>query len=137
MPAHVLDTIDPAALGAQLMEARKARGLTQQAVADALNVARTTIVAMEKGDRRPRASELVQLAALYGRTVGDLVRATADPPRESFVVQFRAARTRSDAERDEKREADIREFEALCRDYAELERITNSPSLVVIPMSMT
>ena len=34
---------------------------------------------------------------------------------------------RTDADRDEKREADIREFEALCRDYAELERITNSP----------
>ena len=127
MLAHVLDTIDPAALGAQLMEARKARGLTQQVVADALSVARTTVVAMEKGDRRPRPGELVRLAALYGRQVGDLVRATAEPPHESFVVQFRAARTRSDAERDEKREADIREFEALCRDYAELERITNSP----------
>ncbi len=127
MPVHVLDTIDPAALGAQLMEARKARGLTQQAVADALGVARTTVVAMEKGDRRPRPAELLRLAALFGRQVGDLVRATSEPPRESFLVQFRAARSPGDAERDAKREGDIREFEALCRDYAELERINNSP----------
>jgi Zn-dependent peptidase ImmA (M78 family)/DNA-binding XRE family transcriptional regulator len=127
MPSHVLDTIDPTTLGEQLTDARKARGLTQQAAAEALGVARTTIVAMEKGERRPRPGELVRLAALYGRPVGDLMRAIAEPPRESFVVQFRAARSRSDLNRDEKREADIREFEALCRDYTELERITNSP----------
>ena len=127
MPAHVLDTIDPAVLGAQLMSARKARGLTQQAVADALGVARTTVVAMEKGDRRPRPGELVQLATLYGRQVGDLVRATFEPPRESFIVQFRAARGSGSADRDEKREADERAFEDLCRDYVELERLNDSP----------
>ncbi len=126
MPIHVLDIIDPSALGAQLMEARKARRLTQQVVADALGVSRTTVVAMEKGDRRPRPGELVQLAAFYGRQVGDLMREAAEPPRESFVVQFRAARTPNSAERDEKRETDIREFEVLCRDYVELERLTKS-----------
>ena len=132
MPAHVLDTIDPAALGTQLMEARRARGLTQQAVADALNVARTTVVAMEKGDRRPRASpSWCRLAALYGRTVGDLVRATSRAAARKLhrAVQGRAnPRVRCGAGR-EARGGPSANLRTLCRDYADLERITSSPPL--------
>ncbi len=127
MSVHLLDSIDPEILGAQLTHARKARGLTQQAVGDALGLARTTIVALEKGERRPKPGELVQLAALYGRQVGELVRPIALPPHESFIVQFRSARGPHSSDRDERREDDVREFEALCRDYVELERITDSP----------
>ena len=75
MDTHVLNTIDPTVIGERLADARRARRLTQQQAAEELGVARTTITAMEKGDRRPRASELVKLAQLYGRPVGDFVRA--------------------------------------------------------------
>src|SRR5688572_27050078 len=108
---QTLESIDPIALGEQLARARSGRGMTQQHVADALGIARTTVTAMEKGDRRPRPAELVQLAALYGRSVGDLVRAAARGSRDDFIVQFRTARMPGDAPRDEAIEADIRTFQ--------------------------
>ncbi len=53
MNQRLLHTIDPEVLGERIASARRARYLTQQAVADVLNVARTTVVAMENGKRRP------------------------------------------------------------------------------------
>lgn len=120
------DSIDPVAIGVRLSEARRARGMTQQQAADALGVARTTLTAMEKGDRRPRAVELLRLAELYGRQVGELTRPL--PPRrpEGFVVQFRAARGADAADNPAVAE-DISAFQSLCEDYAELERLTGNP----------
>jgi Zn-dependent peptidase ImmA (M78 family)/transcriptional regulator with XRE-family HTH domain len=113
---HVLNTIDPGVIGERLADARRARGLTQQQAADELGVARTTITAMEKGERRPRASELVKLAQSYGRSVQEFVREET-AARPDFVVQFRAARGAMDANVN----ADLQRFEELCRWYAELE----------------
>lgn len=127
MNIHVLDAIDPVVLGVQLSRARKARGLTQQAVAEALGLSRTTVITTEKGTRRPQPEELVRLATLYGRRVGELVRPVAVQPQDEFVVQFRTARMPRTNERDADRETDIHVFEALCRDYAELEQLTRSP----------
>lgn len=122
-----MDSIDPVMLGERLAQARKAAGFTQQQVADALGVARTTITAMEAGQRRPRASELSQLARLYGRRVGELVRPPESPQLEAFAVQFRAARRPPGLDDDTDLEADIRLFEQLCLNYLKLERLTNSP----------
>lgn len=127
MSSSILDTIDLALLGLQLASARKASGLTQQAVAGALNVSRPTIIALEKGERRPRPGELMRLAMLYERQVGDLVRAATLPAQDGFVVHFRSARTPGAQGNDTRREADIRAFEELCRDYQALERLTGSP----------
>ncbi len=118
MSTHVLDTIDPELLGDRITEARRARGLTQEAVAASLGVARTTITAMEKGERKPRAFELVLMAQLFGSSVGELVRADQPTSSPDFVVQFRAS-SKSDAASPE-RLRDIRRFEQVCRWYAEL-----------------
>jgi Zn-dependent peptidase ImmA (M78 family)/DNA-binding XRE family transcriptional regulator len=81
--------IDPGVLGARLQQARKARGLTQGVVAGDLGMVRTTVVAIEKGERRVTAGELISFARLYGRSVSDLVgRATVTEP---FVAQFRTS----------------------------------------------
>jgi Zn-dependent peptidase ImmA (M78 family)/transcriptional regulator with XRE-family HTH domain len=127
MDKHILNTIDPVVIGERLAEARRARHLTQQQAAEALSVARTTITAMEKGDRRPRAAELIALAQLYARPVGDFVRSERQMPRPNFVVQFRAARGPGGGERSADREADIRQFEDLCRWYVELEELLGAP----------
>ncbi|MGH2560419.1 MAG: ImmA/IrrE family metallo-endopeptidase [Thermomicrobiales bacterium] len=127
MNDHAFESIDPAVIGGKLAVARKARGLTQQDAATELGVARTTIVAMEKGERRPRAAELVRLAKLYGRQVGDLVRPSPVREPDSFAVQFRAARAPTDSPMNERRENDIRAFQELCERYLALERITESP----------
>ena len=122
---HVIETIDPRVLGRRLQEARKARGFTQQEVADSVAVARTTITALEKGERRPRPDELMQMARLYGRSVGDFVGPRE--PTADFTVQFRMAVSGAaslDAQ-EELRQA-IQEFQGLCEDYLYLENLAGA-----------
>jgi Zn-dependent peptidase ImmA (M78 family)/transcriptional regulator with XRE-family HTH domain len=123
---HVLESIDARVIGERLAEARRARRMTQQQAADTLGVARTTVVAMEKGDRRPRAAELHQLARLYGRSIGEFVRPEHAASRPDFVVQFRAI-PGATSESITKRETDLRRFEMLCRWYVELEEMLEAP----------
>ena len=124
MGPDVLRSIDPREIGRRLQEARRARGRTQQEAAEHLGVARTTITGIEKGDRRVRPGELVALAGFYGRSVGEFLR--AGPPVEAFAVQLR-----STLAPDISPEAEIApatgEFQRLCEDYLELERLTGSP----------
>lgn len=114
-----LDRIDPKELGSRLQAARKARGLTQEDVADRLNVSRTTVTAMEGGDRRIKAEELRTLAGLYGRRIGELV--AREEPAEPFTVQLRST---FDSREFEECSLDdsIFEFQRLCEDYLNLER---------------
>ena len=56
-----------------------ARGHTQQEVADSLELARTTVTALEKGEGRIRPDELISLAGLYGRQVSTFVGSRASP----------------------------------------------------------
>lgn len=69
-----LDQIDPAELGERLRAARSNAGRRQEDAAAALNVARTTVVAMERGQRKVRPEELRQLAEFYGTTVNRLLQ---------------------------------------------------------------
>ena len=116
--------LDPGILGSRLQQARKARRLTQQEVADTLGVARTTIVAMEKGERRVQPAELIRLADLYGRQVHDLIRQR--PTQQDFSAVFRALATRDESEATE-RDAYVIEFQRLCEDYLELEELCGAP----------
>lgn len=84
--------VDSVTLGTRLKSARKTAGLTQGQVAEKLGVARTTIVAIEKGERRVKPGELVLLAQLYGESAGRLLRPTALVP--DLVLQFRLSRAR-------------------------------------------
>lgn len=122
MQQHVLETIDPRVLGQRLQEARKARGFTQQDVADSLAVVRTTVTALEKGERRIRPDELIQLAKLYGRNMSDLVG-----PRElsaDFSVQFRTAVAGAGSQQAQMElEQGVQELQRLCEDYLYLERL--------------
>jgi Zn-dependent peptidase ImmA (M78 family)/transcriptional regulator with XRE-family HTH domain len=120
MDSNILVSIDPRVLGGRLQGARKARGMTQQAVADEMEMARTTLVAIEKGERRLSPHELIRLAALYGRPVSDFVsRSTVT---ESFVPQFRYS-WRDDFAEDVELEKTAAELQHLAEDYVELERL--------------
>ncbi len=126
MIRHVSESIPPPVVGQRLQGARKARGLTQKEVAESLGVARTTITALEKGERRTRPSELIQMAQLYGRPVGDFVGA-----RDSvadFAAQFRAAVSKlgSQQAQDELQHA-VAIFQQLCEDYQHLENLNEAP----------
>ena len=61
-------------LGERLADARKRSKLTQADVADAVGIARTTLVAIEKGERRPSNAELVRLGEILRTSVNDLLR---------------------------------------------------------------
>ena len=57
------EEIDPKILGQRLAEARKARGMTQEEVAEFLGYSRPTYIAIEKGDRPAKPDEVIKLAA--------------------------------------------------------------------------
>ena len=61
-------------VGRRLRIAREAAGMTQAHAAANIKVARTTLVAMEKGQRAVRFAELRPLARLYGTSVNALLR---------------------------------------------------------------
>ena len=126
MQQHVLEATDPRVLGRRLRAARKARHLTQQQVAESLELARTTITALEKGERRIRPNELIQLASLYGRSVSQLVGPREF--REDFSVQFRAAVAGAETRQAQNElEQAIQSFQRLCEDYLYLERLNGAP----------
>lgn len=116
-----LEQVDPRNLGLRLQEARKATGLTQLDVATHLGMARTTIVAIEKGDRRVTPHELLQFVKLYRRSISDFVskRVVA----ESLVPQFRTSQKQIDTNFDH---AAV-ELQSRAEDYVELERILGTP----------
>jgi Zn-dependent peptidase ImmA (M78 family) len=64
-------------LGERLRIAREAARVTQADAAEAINVARTTLVAMEQGQRRVRIDELQKLALRYNVSVNALLRQEA------------------------------------------------------------
>jgi len=61
-------------LGERLAAARKRRKLTQADFAAKLGVARTTVVAMEKGERRPTSGEMVRAAEILSLSMNELLR---------------------------------------------------------------
>src|SRR5688572_1961186 len=72
-----LESIPPADVGERLRIARDNADITQKDAADTINIARTTLVAIEKGQRRIRIDELQELAKLYGTSVNALLRREA------------------------------------------------------------
>ncbi len=92
--------LSPKNLGDLLRQARENAKITQAAAAVALDVARTTLVAMEHGQRRPRVDELQKLAVLYGLSLNELLR------QDSIRVDLRP-RFRHTGEQSEKLQAAI------------------------------
>ncbi len=71
------DQLDAEQLGERLRIAREAAGKTQADAASLIGVGRTTLVAMEKGVRRVKISELQQLAQFYHTSANALLRKEA------------------------------------------------------------
>lgn len=93
-----LDDMVPVETGERLRLARDNAKITQAAAADAINVARTTLVAIEQGQRRIRIDELQKLARLYGTSVNALLRREAI--HVDLAPRFRKLMTSSDPSAD-------------------------------------
>lgn len=114
----MIDTfkVDPAIVGRRLADARKAAGLSQEQAAAHLECSRPTLIAMEKGTRPPKPTELIALAQRYGRSVHELVR--EGPEVRPLEPHLRASIGKADA--DELAQA-IRLLAAFAEDYRILE----------------
>ena len=87
--------LSPQELGSRLRIARERAQSTQDAAAAKIGVSRTTLLAIEKGKRRVRDPELVQLAMLYGTRLNDLLRQNA--VHVDLAPQFRRTWEPNDA----------------------------------------
>jgi Zn-dependent peptidase ImmA (M78 family)/DNA-binding XRE family transcriptional regulator len=119
-----LDEIDRARLGERLQVARNARGVTQEQAARALGVARTTMVAIERGERQVKPDELIALAALYESSTSSLLRETA--VHVDLVGQLRRAPGGGAAEDRDALEA-MALLQRLVAGYVELEGRLGQP----------
>lgn len=83
-----LHDISAVRLGERLRVARETASLTQQAAADATGIGRTTLVAIEREQRRIRLSELQRLAKAYNVSINSLLRLEA--VHVDLVPRFRS-----------------------------------------------
>lgn len=129
------DVMDPRVLGRRIAEARKARGLTQEASAAYLGCSRPTYIAIEKGDRSAKAAEIVKLATYFGCKVHELV--WPGEPVIDFQTRFRAVA--EGVQEGDRRGllAAIEEFQRFVEDYGELERINHAPLCFNYPPEVT
>lgn len=88
-----------------------------------MGVARTTVVAIEAGERRLRDEELVQMANLYGERLDNLLR--PEPPPRRLAAELRTALTGM-PEESELLSA-IAAVERLAEDFHHLERLLAVP----------
>jgi Zn-dependent peptidase ImmA (M78 family)/transcriptional regulator with XRE-family HTH domain len=119
-----LDRINPRILGQRLAEARKAKGITQEAAAAHLECSRPTYIAIEKGERPAKAEEIVKLAAFFGKRVHELV--LQSEPVSDLQPHLRAEAKRMQAG-DGELDRGIGELQQFAEDYRELERLMNAP----------
>lgn len=113
-------SVSPSDLGDRLRDARRARGLSQETVAEELGMSRPTLIAIEKGRRAVTPRELTVLSGLYGRSVHEITRPTPSIP--PLAASFRA----SDDEADAGALAVVSELERLAGDVAEVETLTGT-----------
>jgi DNA-binding XRE family transcriptional regulator len=73
----LLEEMSPRDVGERLRIARETAKFTQAEAANSIEVARTTLVAMEQGQRRVRINELQQLAKAFGTSVNAMLRQEA------------------------------------------------------------
>ncbi|MCW7470555.1 helix-turn-helix domain-containing protein [Leptospira kanakyensis] len=101
---------------------RKKAKLTQDDLAKELSLSRTTITAIEKGERKLKASEILDFARILGISISEL---THQPPLDlkNYKIQFRKyLHTQS---YDQAEELGLEEFFGYIEKYIELERKTS------------
>ena len=123
-----LDDMSPVEIGERLRIAREGTGRKQADAAAALDIARTTLVAIEQGQRRVRIGELQQLAKLYGTSVNALLRKEAI--QVDLTPQFRKLNVRLDdaVERAAQLLSDLAKAEVELENLIGVNRVRNYPA---------
>ena len=127
----IIALLDSKELGRKLRFARKRHEMTQAQAANIIGASRTTMVAIENGERRIRSNELLQLAIAYEQDINIFLEQSrvktlfADP-------QFRGP-IRLDNKNDAVIEVWIEELRRLSYSYYELERLLDAPLVKKYP----
>ncbi len=114
---NAIERISPAELGNRLRVSRVRADLTQGQAANAIGLARTTLIAIEKGERRIRRDELINLASLYRASLNELLR------DHSVHVDLEARFRALPATRRTRAEAAVNVLNALAAAEVELEQL--------------
>jgi Zn-dependent peptidase ImmA (M78 family)/DNA-binding XRE family transcriptional regulator len=97
---------------------RKKAKLTQEDLANKLGLARTSVTAMEKGERKLKSAEVLQISEILNIPLSELTRESSFDPRE-YKVQFRKFIGNNSS--NEKEELAMEEFYGYCEKYSELQ----------------
>ena len=108
-------------LGRRLRAKREARGLSQQAAADALSLPRTAITQLEAGNRSVSTLELTRLAELYLHPVAKFLQEGAQNEDEDMLVALCRAAPR--LERNSLTHEQVARCIGLCREGVRLKRL--------------
>ena len=103
-PEGSVDKPERVEVGQRLRSARETLGLTQEDVASALGVQRTSVIAMEAGKRNVTALELRRLARLYRRDVAWILGEGSETLEATTVdnqALFRATAHLSDEDKEQ------------------------------------
>jgi len=122
-----LDQIALADVGERLRIARESAGITQADAAASIDVARTTLVAIEQGQRRIRINELQRLSKLYRTSVNALLRQEA--VHVDIAPRFRRLTGSSDAAADTAAQlmSDLARAEVELENLLGIKRVRNYP----------
>lgn len=113
----LLDTMPPTEVGERLREARDRVKLKQADAAETVGLSRTTLIAIEQGQRRVRIDELRKLANLYKMSINELMRQEAI--HADLTPKFR----KLFQQEDDAVERAVKTLEDLARAEAELEQL--------------
>ncbi|WP_247336936.1 XRE family transcriptional regulator [Bradyrhizobium sp. 147] len=104
-------------VGERLREARERVKLKQADAAESVGLSRTTLVAIEQGQRRVRINELRDLASLYRMSINELMRQEAI--HANLTPKFR----KLFQQEDDAVERAVKQLEGLAKAEAELEQL--------------
>lgn len=124
---NALDHLSDQELGQRLRIARESAKLRQEDAAEKLDMSRTTVVAIEKGDRRARIDEVRAFAQLYGTSINALLRDEA--VHVDLAPKFRKHFGKEDAavEAAAKMLAELAQAEVEMETLLGIRRISNYP----------
>ena len=125
------EAVSPRIVGQRLAEARKTRAITQEVAAEHIGVSRPTFIAMEKGERAAKPTEIIKLATLYGHPVHHFVRTME--PLTDFQPHFRAAMEKVKPAETELLKLAIGKFKEFVENYLDLERRMKAPMRMNYP----
>ncbi len=119
-----MNPLDSHEVGRRLQEWRRIGRNTQDEVAKRLGTSRSNVAAIEAGQRRLTAEQIVNLAKAYGLGVNNLVR--QGPPPAKLSAQFRLP---ADATVEDRSALDsaVASLEQLVERYLQLETLVGSP----------